>query len=156
MQIIWSLNSTSLIKLSSKLSLNLYTSLSVILVSFLLSLTISPSIFLSFLSLISYSVFSSIKSILSIFCSTILVLSLSLSLISFYKSVPRSLISIFLFANIYLLSSLSLNSNSGVFVSAQLVINLKNRGEEIFQEAISSNSTEDLIEVEYQVSFINI
>ena len=114
MQTIWSVATTKMIQQASKLSLNLFTSLSVCSLSILSSIYLSISLLISSFSLL------------------------------FHKSVPQTLVAYLFFVNtctIYLLPR---------SVGAQLIINLKNRGDEIFQEAISANASEDVIEVEYQ------
>lgn len=62
-------------------------------------------------------------------------------LISFHKSVPRTLASLLVVG--YLLAAAA-----RPVVDAQLIINLKNRGGEVYQQAISTK--ENFIEVEYQ------
>ena len=34
--------------------------------------------------------------------------------------------------------------------NAQLIVNIRNRGDEVFQEAITSNISQQLVELEYQ------
>lgn len=101
-------------------------------------------------SKLSLNWFASLSVLSSFLLSNLLTILLSIlpsisSLSLFHKSVPRTLVNILFF--VHIIHLLILRSS---FVDAQLIINLKNRGGEVFQEAISANTTEDVIEVEYQ------
>lgn len=112
----------------SKLSLNCFSSLSA-------STAARSSRLMSSLSLVLLS---------NLFRSIMMPLSRPPSvspLISFRKSVPRTLTSLFVVC--YLLAGAT-----RPVVDGQLIINLKNRGGEVYQQAISTK--ENFIEVEYQ------